>query len=252
MTDPKRWTDDPSVTDHERSLLMAADGQRMPDLQKNELWSAIALRTLPAGTGHGATSEASAGATTASGSLVNVPLVKGLCLLAVLTGLTLGGYHVMVGAREAKIRTQSQRTELVTTDESEVASPPASQAPLVTSNSKDESLPTQDVSARSGPAPHPSPSAIEPRESQLRAESRAVLEIRQALRSGDTSNALRLLDQAKQRFRPGALAEEREALAIEALSKSGARAAATQRAAAFLRVYPRSPHAADVQRYLSP
>jgi outer membrane protein assembly factor BamD (BamD/ComL family) len=90
------------------------------------------------------------------------------------------------------------------------------------------------------------------RESRLREESVAVVEIRGALRGGDPLGALRLLDQARSRFPDGALTQEREALAIEALAKSGQRAAASQRAAAFLRAFPRSPHAADVKLYVSP
>jgi hypothetical protein len=86
--------------------------------------------------------------------------------------------------------------------------------------------------------------------SQLREESLAVLEVRQTLRTGDAGSALKLLEQARARFPRGALGQEREALTIEALAQSGARAAAERRAALFLRAYPKSPYAADVQRYL--
>ena len=91
--------------------------------------------------------------------------------------------------------------------------------------------------------------AISSAESQLGEESLAVLTIRQALRSGNHGLALQLLEQARGRFPRGTLGQEREALMIEALAQSGARAAAEKRAVAFLRAYPKSPYAADVQRY---
>jgi hypothetical protein len=89
------------------------------------------------------------------------------------------------------------------------------------------------------------------RASQLREESLAVMAARQALRANDPLKALRLLEQAQQRFRKGALTEEREALSIEALAKAGQSARASTRAQAFLTHYPRSPHAADIQRFVT-
>jgi hypothetical protein len=44
------------------------------------------------------------------------------------------------------------------------------------------------------------------------------------------------------------LGQEREALTIEALAKSGQSALARRRAEAFLRVHPSSPYVADVRR----
>jgi outer membrane protein assembly factor BamD (BamD/ComL family) len=87
--------------------------------------------------------------------------------------------------------------------------------------------------------------------SQLKEESQAVMAARQALRSNDAGRALHLLEQAQVRFKRGALTEEREALTIEALAKTGQSAQASARAQAFLAQYPRSPHAADVQRFIA-
>ncbi len=87
--------------------------------------------------------------------------------------------------------------------------------------------------------------------SALREESQNLLEARAALRGGNPSAALDLLSRARTRFPRGALAQEREALTIEALYRSGQKQLASQRADAFLRQFPRSPHAADVRRYLA-
>lgn len=97
------------------------------------------------------------------------------------------------------------------------------------------------------------PSAQDPHAtSALREESLVLLEARAALRAGNPGSALELLNRARARFPRGALVQEREALTIEALSRSGQPQVAAQRAEAFLRQFPRSPHAADVRRYLAP
>jgi hypothetical protein len=48
------------------------------------------------------------------------------------------------------------------------------------------------------------------------------------------------------------LLQEREALTIEALARTGRRAEANRRAEAFLRAFPGSPHAAAVRELASP
>jgi hypothetical protein len=108
------------------------------------------------------------------------------------------------------------------------------------------------------PAPSvapPSDEAVLPRESpaemravsRLREESAAVLAIRKTLLGGDPGEALRMLDRARSDFPAGALAEEREALAVRALVASGQGEAARQRGSAFLRAHPKSPHVSEVR-----
>lgn len=62
--------------------------------------------------------------------------------------------------------------------------------------------------------------------------------------------ALSALDAIAREFPNGALAQEREALAIEALRVGGRSAEARLRATAFLARYPASPHAASVRHAL--
>ena len=78
-----------------------------------------------------------------------------------------------------------------------------------------------------------------------------MLEAREGLRAGRAALVLRQLEAARARFPDGTLAQEREALAIEALWRSGQRAAARLRAEAFARTYPGSPHAARVEQLTS-
>jgi predicted Zn-dependent protease len=100
------------------------------------------------------------------------------------------------------------------------------------------------------PAPLSSAAPKEPVASRLREESRALGEAREALRSGDAEGAIERLDALGNRYPDGILAQEREALAIEALYRVGKRDAAQTRAAAFLRAYPSSPHATKIRALL--
>jgi outer membrane protein assembly factor BamD (BamD/ComL family) len=81
-------------------------------------------------------------------------------------------------------------------------------------------------------------------------ESLLTSQANAALRGGDAAGALRLLAEAAQRFPGGVLGQEREVLAIEALSASGQPVAASQRAAAFAQAYPGSIHAARLAPFL--
>ncbi|HSO00162.1 MAG TPA: outer membrane protein assembly factor BamD, partial [Candidatus Nanopelagicales bacterium] len=100
-----------------------------------------------------------------------------------------------------------------------------------------------------GEAAGAAPAAAE-RASRLREESRVLGEARDALRRGDAAGALQKLEEVRTRFPDGVLTQEREALAIEALYRSGSRAAASARAAAFLRAWPTSPHATRIQGFV--
>jgi len=104
------------------------------------------------------------------------------------------------------------------------------------------SAPVAPASAKAAPASEESPSP-------LHAESASLLQTRQMVRSGDCTGALARLQEETSRFPKGVLAQEREVLTIEALACSGRSAAATERAEAFLRAYPASPHATTLRRF---
>jgi outer membrane protein assembly factor BamD (BamD/ComL family) len=87
------------------------------------------------------------------------------------------------------------------------------------------------------------------RETMLREENQQMSDARAAMRRGDAPRALVLLEQVRARFPGGMLVQEREALAIEALARSGRRGDASARAAAFLRAYPTSMFAERVQAF---
>jgi hypothetical protein len=80
-----------------------------------------------------------------------------------------------------------------------------------------------------------------------REESRLVASARERLRARDIAGAERELERAAALFPAGILIQEREALWVEALAARGRTEQAHARAAAFLRAYPRSAHAARVR-----
>ena len=87
--------------------------------------------------------------------------------------------------------------------------------------------------------------------SALAAELAALDAARSRLNAGDASGALSRLDDYARSYPRGRLALEAEVLRIDALSRSGQRAAAEKRAATFLRRHPNSVLASRVRAYLN-
>jgi len=95
------------------------------------------------------------------------------------------------------------------------------------------------VAAKPAPAPSALPSHA-PRGSDLAAE-RAVLDMaRTALNKGDNQNALAAAQEHEKKFPRGALSEEREAIAVRALSEGGRKDEAKARAERFKKSHPES------------
>ncbi len=105
---------------------------------------------------------------------------------------------------------------------------------------------TSSVAASAAP---PTPSvAAEEVGSDLRDESALLARARGELRAGAPATALDTLADANKKFPNGALSQEREALTIEALSRSGHTIDARERFDAFARANPESPHTARLRR----
>jgi hypothetical protein len=86
------------------------------------------------------------------------------------------------------------------------------------------------------------------RASQLQAEAQALRSARAELRSGGLAEAFATLEASRRQFSAPELYQEREALMIELLQRSGQVAAARERANAFLSRFPESPHAEQIRR----
>lgn len=273
MNDPKRLSEETSQAPFEADILRSARKVGLSESDKGAIWSSLAselaLASLPAaadaakppGVGSGATN---AGATKAGTSAASaLGFGKSLAITAVALTLGVGGY-VWLRPAEAPRKEPAPPVMAQTSMPLPTASPSSENGePRLTP----ESSPTLDraplspeaapsatgsarhaaaASARVGSAGAPTPASL------LREESLGIVAARQSLRSGDFGLALTRLEEVRARFPHGALAQEREALTIETLGRSGARAAAQKRARAFLQAYPKSPYAADVERYAKP
>ncbi|HLV22324.1 MAG TPA: hypothetical protein VKZ49_15635 [Polyangiaceae bacterium] len=89
------------------------------------------------------------------------------------------------------------------------------------------------------------------RNSALKLEADLIRRARAELRRGDAVSAIATLDRIRSTISRPRLSEEREALAIEALLVSGQRARARERARAFQRAFPESPHGARLRSLLA-
>ena len=247
MSDPKRLSDPAGEgTQEERELIATARAHGMPTAVKAAVWSAVVVQ----GAGAVATAQAAAAAGSAAKGTVLAGLSswKGIAILAVV------GAGAVTGAGLLHQRGSSS------------SPPPAHVAPAVA-----RPVPVATEHAPSL-APVPSPAAVEPLprttarslersrpgraaeeplpSSRLAEEAQSLVEARRLLRSGAVAAAISALESANREFAGGRLAQEREALLIDALAQSGQRDPARHRAEAFLRDYPRSPHAADVKRHV--
>ncbi len=222
------------ATELEARLLVAGQDQRLPGTERRAIWSGIAA-VLPA------KAAAQVGASTLLGAF-GANIVKGIVAIALLGGSVVASYRGLRPSRPAGAPAESGHVAraivsiAASTDRAEFGEAPTPPASKSEQRAVEQHAPV-------------APPVMSSATSQLAEESLAVLAIRQALRSGNYGLALKLLDEARGRFPRGALGQEREALMIEALAQSGARAVAEKRALAFLRAYPKSPYGADVQRY---
>jgi hypothetical protein len=250
MKDPTRMTkmegaaDGTDVTPLELELVLAGREARLPSRDKRQIWLGIAAQTMPvplppdiSRAAPGSQAGVAAAATSGGAGLMAVK--------ATILAVALGGGSI-VGVQAWHHRGGP------------AAPTPGATAPVAPSVMPAQSA-TPDV-----PALHPSAAspAAAPRspataarkapQSRLGAEGRVVLDARRDLREGRPDDALRLLDAARTKFPAGTLVQEREALSIEALFRSGQHEAAGRRAAAFLRAYPGSPHVASVKTFARP
>jgi hypothetical protein len=241
MNDPRRWTDDGGeATARERELVRAGRDAGPSPEQRRAMWGAIAAQAIPSPTGQGA---APASGTAASTALT---VAKGTVIVALIGAGIVASYRTMRGpippitqpsaaAPAPAPHEQPQLPSVSPPPGDEPSADPPRSAKIVHSTPRSNAAATKEVAENA-------------RASQLREESEMILGARRVLRAGDPLRALTLLEAARARFPEGILVQEREALSIEALVRSGQRALATKRAEAFLRAYPKSPHGADVQR----
>ena len=116
-------------------------------------------------------------------------------------------------------------------------SPPSASAPL----------PSPSASARA-PSPSPAPSSTAPAASDLVRERELVDAARASLSQGKAAEALKLLREHEARFGGGQLGEERDALLVLALARTGQPAQARDKLRAFRVAHPKSPLLPSLER----
>jgi hypothetical protein len=251
MSSPKRWLDGgDELTPEERRALGSDLGYEAPPHAKRAVRAALALKLSAAAAAAAAPSAVRGSAQKgAVAKLMSLSVVKSVAVGFALSAVVGAGFSLRDrqdaaherGERTVRNVPESQSSpELRAPAGSATALPPA---PSSTPNDAPQGHPHRRAVARDVPSePALSPVGASPSESQRVAAARSLL------RSGRASAALAAL-QALERDEPnGLLAQEREALAIQALAALGQRAAARQRAAAFTQRYPDSPHLAVVRR----
>lgn len=280
MSDPKRWLDDGSgATDLERDLLGSAGDVEPPPAARADVWAAMANR-LPPGGGGGS----GGGGPSAGGGGLGGAAIKIVAGIAVVSAAAIGAIAVLMMRSSAP-----NVAPIVATTPPSVDAPPSASAVSPGPSASTTAIPEEDRSgvapspvattsiakhhATTNPARPPSPSPatsvasappassrestpIAPTASAttkvdaLREENALLAQARQSLRQGDAPGALAKVESAKARFPNGALVQEREVLAIEALAQSGNSDAASRRATAFVQAFPSSPHASHVRTFV--
>ena len=258
MKDHGRLVDEGSTT--ERELIFAARAAGMSPEERTRIWTAVAAGCVVGGA---AVTSAAVGAKAGLLATLASTLAswKSAAVLLIMVGGTVATYALTRPAPRPD----------------KTAEPPSVVRPVIAPPSTHPSTegsgpaPAAAVPATPVPAlprsvfgprpnkpppagivnnpPRPAENSLAADSSRLAEESRVIIEARRALHAGDFTTALRLLDAAAAGFPSSTLAQEREALAIQALSRSGQREAAARRASAFLAKYPESPHAADLKAF---
>lgn len=240
----------------ERELLSSLRAEGPPEGAREVAWDAVARRIALAGA-VGTAASLSSSTTAAAGGAGDAALAGGVKAAAlapkallVKLGIALGLGASIGGAVLAR-RTPSEPVPLAPVAEPRM--PPAAIAPPRAEPPTAE--PPCEGAACSGTtttqsAPRRAPVETE-RTTQLGRESALLVRARSELRAGDAAAASASLAELDKQFPRGALTQEREVLGIEVLAARGDLERARQRARAFIRSHPTSPHSAKLQRFSS-
>jgi len=285
----KRWLDEASDADgFERSLLASGLDAEPPPRAEDEVWQRVLTAVAPPlgpGPGGGATGAAAA----AKGATVTT-LGKGFLLGVAASVAVAGADRVMTHGRaprsEQPAAVRAARPEPSAAPWAQGAARstaafavPAAVAPDALGASSNEpagasmrsassnrasparvpetppatGVPPAGAVAQGSVAAFPLPAAVpSPPKSRLEEEAALLQKARSELRSGALAAAFATLEASREKFSAPELYQEREALLIELLYRSGQRERAKERARAFLARFPESPHAAAVRAFADP
>jgi hypothetical protein len=239
--DPVRLLLDADVPEGQRALLRHDASFAPPPEAADQVWKGLAGALGAAAVAGAATQASKARSTlgTTATNLAAVVLALGLLTAAIVVGVRVAAPPVappptapVASAPKAAAPALAPPTERVAGERSPWADTPASEA--------NHARPPV-ASPKPAPRIKPRPAAPPGEESTL------IDQARLALRSGDPTRALKLLEECRRVFPAGAREEERELLTIQALVSAVRGTEAKARAAAFLRRYPDGPRAREVR-----
>ena len=284
MTTPRRWIDERSdADDFERAILRSELDAPTPAAAENEVLSRVlaAVGPLPVGPGPSASGAAGGGVlgggVLAKGAATLGGLGKGFVLGIGVSAAVAAGNHYLGGqssrgdagpastpsARAMPVTAASGRKPVAAPVETRISDPrressqrvdvPTSERPAVgaVGNTPSPNPPSELERAPGAPsvASFPSTDGAALAASRLKEEAALLRRARAELRSGALTAAFATLEASRREFTAPELFQEREALSIELLHRSGERAAAAARAREFLSRFPESPHAATVRAF---
>ncbi|MGZ3478243.1 MAG: outer membrane protein assembly factor BamD [Polyangiales bacterium] len=242
MADPRRWLDAESgASEEERALLRTARDFHPKPGTRDAVWSGVLAELAAAPV-------ATPSVKPAVSSKISLKIVAGLIVVGLVAWVFFG--------RGPK----PQQVEAPTASSPAVASTASAPIPAPSAATPSPCVPTAEPAApapSSVPqpvkvAPPPSASASSTLASRLREESELIGQARAALRNGDYAKAQSFLATAHDKFPSGVLVQERKALEIEVLVRTGKKAEAAAMADDFLNAYPNSPHAARIRELVKP
>lgn len=272
MTELKHWLDDASDSDEfERSVLRSGLALEPPPGAEDAVFASVlgALANaaiLPiAASVNATTAKASIGGASKAAAVwlgVGKGFVVGLAIYGAAAGASEVAARFSAPAPHATATPKPglpslpplpEQTAVNTRSEQPLDAPMP--MPTPTSSSPDSARGASvSPSALSTAAELPSVAAFpEPvsgaRPSQLQAEAAALRSARAELRAGKLADAFATLEASRRQFPAPELYQEREALLIELLYRSGQVANARTRAEAFVARFPESPHAAAISQF---
>jgi hypothetical protein len=213
----------------EEVLRRARTGERMPSTHKRRLKGAVLARIAFA-----STATLAAGQVTVSAMGLAAKAVVGIALMG---SIGAGSYLALRSSRYDALAPTPRVADAI----------PAVFAPVAPLNVVPVPVPPPPTSRARRPIER-RVAAAEP--STLAQETTLLRDADRALRAGDTTAALSLLDEHAARFPRGALAPERSAERLIVFCQVGA--ADSRAVARFLAAYPGSPVAARVKRACGP
>ena len=281
----KRWLDELSDADgFERSVLASGLDAAPPPHAEDEVWKRLLVAVPPPlgpGPGGGAAG-GSAGVATITKSATLATLGKGF-LLGVAASVAVAGVdrlsHETRSARERSVGSSLASASAVARSEpiGAIAQNATHELPVprvsvhstpaeLSEGTRRSTLPGRTLGAAALEAEPPpvatavstgssvaafpiSDTATPALRSRLDEEAALLRKARSELRAGALATAFATLEASRERFSAPELYQEREALLIELLSRSGQVERARERARSFLARFPESPHAAAVRAF---